>query len=78
MKITMKNEKIIKVLVADNSEFAKNNLRDFLESSEGIQLINVVDNGKDAYHFIMDEAPDRKSTRLNSSHLRIGVCGVWV
>ena len=56
MKITMKNEKIIKVLVADNSEFAKNNLRDFLESSEGIQLINVVDNGKDAYHFIMDEA----------------------
>ena len=50
MKITMKNEKIIKVLVADNSEFAKNNLRDFLESSEGIQLINVVDNGKDAYH----------------------------
>ena len=39
MKITMKNEKIIKVLVADNSEFAKNNLRDFLESSEGIQLI---------------------------------------
>ena len=54
----MKNEKIIKVLVADNSEFAKNNLRDFLESSEGIQLINVVDNGKDAYHFIMDEAPD--------------------
>lgn len=46
MKITMKNEKIIKVLVADNSEFAKNNLRDFLESSEGIQLINVVDNGK--------------------------------
>ena len=58
MKITMKNEKIIKVLVADNSEFAKNNLRDFLESSEGIQLINVVDNGKDAYHFIMDEAPD--------------------
>ena len=58
MKITMKNEKIIKVLVADNSEFAKNNLRDFLESSEGIQLINVVDNGKDAYHFIMDETPD--------------------
>ena len=51
MKITMKNEKIIKVLVADNSEFAKNNLRDFLESSEGIQLINVVDNGKDAYHY---------------------------
>ena len=46
------------MLVADNSEFAKNNLRDFLESSEGIQLINVVDNGKDAYHFIMDEAPD--------------------
>lgn len=58
MKITMKNEKIIKVLVADNSEFAKNNLRDFLESSEGIQLINVVDNGKVQYHFIMDEAPD--------------------
>lgn len=52
MKITMKNEKIIKVLVADNSEFAKNNLRDFLESSEGIQLINVVDNGKDAYPVI--------------------------
>ena len=39
MKITMKNEKIIKVLVADNSEFAKNNLRDFLESSEGIHQI---------------------------------------
>ena len=76
MKITMKNEKIIKVLVADNSEFAKNNLRDFLESSEGIQLINVVDNGKDAYHFIMDEAcllytspspRDRQKSRMPSS-----------
>lgn len=54
----MKNEKTIKVLVADNSEFAKKELRDFLQSSDEIQLINIVDNGKEAYRCIIDEAPD--------------------
>lgn len=54
----MKNGKTIKVLVADNSEFAKKELRDFLQDSDKIQLINVVDNGKDAYRYIIDEMPD--------------------
>lgn len=35
----MKNEKKIKVLVADNSEFARNNLKKFLENNEKIQLL---------------------------------------
>ena len=56
--MNMKNGKNIKVLVADNSEFAKKELRDFLQSSEEIQLITVVDNGKDAYRYIVDEEPD--------------------
>ena len=54
----MKNEKKIKVLVADNSEFARNNLKKFLENNEKIQLLNIVDNGKDAYRVIIDEIPD--------------------
>ena len=41
----MKNEKKIKVLVADNSEFARNNLKKFLENNEKIQLLNIADNG---------------------------------
>ena len=39
-KMNMKNEKKIKVLVADNSEFARNNLKKFLENNEKIQLLN--------------------------------------
>ena len=54
----MKNEKKIKVLVADNSEFARNNLKKFLENNEKIQLLNIADNGKDAYRVIIDEVPD--------------------
>lgn len=33
------NEKKIKVLVADNSEFARNNLKKFLENNEKIQIV---------------------------------------
>ena len=40
-KMNMKNEKKIKVLVADNSEFARNNLKKFLENNEKIQLLNI-------------------------------------
>lgn len=54
----MKNEKKIKVLVADNSEFARNYLKKFLENNEKIQLLNIADNGKDAYRVIIDEVPD--------------------
>ena len=54
-KMNMKNEKKIKVLVADNSEFARNNLKKFLENNEKIQLLNIADNGKDAYRVIIDE-----------------------
>lgn len=57
-KMNMKNEKKIKVLVADNSEFARNNLKKFLENNEKIQLLNIADNGKDAYRVIIDEVPD--------------------
>lgn len=56
--MNMKNEKKIKVLVADNSEFARNNLKKFLENNEKIQLLNIADNGKDAYRIIIDEVPD--------------------
>ena len=49
----MKNEKKIKVLVADNSEFARNNLKKFLENNEKIQLLNIADNGKDAYQSLL-------------------------
>lgn len=56
-KMNMKNEKKIKVLVADNSEFARNNLKKFLENNEKIQLLNIADNGKDAYRVIIDEVP---------------------
>lgn len=48
----------IKVLVADNSEFARKNLKNFLEGREEIQLIGIENNGKDAYHTIIDKAPD--------------------
>lgn len=48
----------IKVLVADNSEFARKNLRTFLEGREEVQLIGIEDNGKDAYHSIIDDMPD--------------------
>ena len=37
-KMNMKNEKKIKVLVADNSEFARNNLKKFLENNEKIPV----------------------------------------
>lgn len=56
MNINMK--KNIKVLVADNSEFAKNDLKDFLQNNDKVQFIGVVDNGRDAYRTIIDEAPD--------------------
>ena len=48
----------IKVLVADSSEFARKNLKNFLEGREEIQLIGIENNGKDAYHTIIDKAPD--------------------
>ncbi len=56
MNVNMK--KNIKVLVADNSEFAKNDLKDFLQNNDKIQFAGVVDNGRDAYRTIIDEAPD--------------------
>ena len=56
MNINMK--KNIKVLVADNSEFAKNDLKDFLQNNDKVQFAGVVDNGRDAYRTIIDEAPD--------------------
>lgn len=58
MNIDMKNNKKFKVLVADNSEFARKDLRDFLQNSDQVELINIVDNGKDAYHMIVDDMPD--------------------
>lgn len=58
MNRNMKNRKKIKLLVADNSEFARKNLREFLQENEAIELINVVDNGKAAYHSIIDDTPD--------------------
>ena len=54
----MKNEKIIKVLIADSSEFAKKNLWEFLQKREEIEVLDIVDNGKDAYHSIIDQIPD--------------------
>ena len=54
----MKNSKKLKILVADNSGFARKELKDFLQNREEIQQIQVVDNGKEAYHFIIDEMPD--------------------
>ena len=51
-------KKNIKVLVADNSEFAKNDLKDFLQNNDKVQFAGVVDNGRDAYRTIIDEAPD--------------------
>ena len=56
MNVNMK--KNIKVLVADNSEFAKNDLKDFLQNNDKVQLVGVVDNGRDAYRTIIDETPD--------------------
>ena len=56
--MNMKNRNRIRVLVADNSEFAKRELRDFLQNSHEVELVNVVDNGKDAYRCIIDEVPD--------------------
>ena len=56
MNVNMK--KNIKVLVADNSEFAKNDLKDFLQNNDKVQFAGVVDNGRDAYRTIIDEAPD--------------------
>ena len=55
MNVNMK--KNIKVLVADNSEFAKNDLKDFLQNNDKVQFAGVVDNGRDAYRTIIDEAP---------------------
>ena len=56
MNVNMK--KNIKVLVADNSEFAKKDLKDFLQNNDKVQFAGVVDNGRDAYRTIIDEAPD--------------------
>lgn len=56
MNVNMK--KNIKVLVADNSEFAKNDLKDFLQNNDKVQFVGVVDNGRDAYRTIIDETPD--------------------
>ena len=66
----MKNEKKIKVLVADNSEFARNNLKKFLENNEKIQLLNIADNGKDAYRVIIDEVPDIVTSLIRRPNTR--------
>lgn len=58
MDRNMKNGKQIKLLIADNSEFARKKLREFLQKNQEIDLLNVVDNGKDAYHSIIDDTPD--------------------
>lgn len=58
MDKNMKKEKKIKILVADDSEFARKNLKEFLQEKEEIELIAVADNGKDAYRLIIDEIPD--------------------
>lgn len=54
----MKENKLLEVLVADNSEFAGKNLREFFRKRKDIHLIDVVDNGKDAYHLILEKKPD--------------------
>lgn len=58
MDRNMKNGKKIKLLIADNSEFARKNLREFLQKNQEIELLNVANNGKDAYHSIIDDTPD--------------------
>ena len=63
--------------------------KDVLISVSGLQMgeekpeqIEVISKGnfyqKNGYSYVFYDAVDRKSTRLNSSHHRIGVGGVWV
>lgn len=58
MERNMKSGKKIKLLIADNSEFATKDLKAFLQEKEEIELMAVVDNGKEAYRSIIDEMPD--------------------
>ena len=42
-------------------------------------LLDAIDYNKyDVELFLYRHEGDRKSTRLNSSHHRIGVCGLWL
>ena len=73
----MKNEKKIKVLVADNSEFARNNLKKFLENNEKIQLLNIADNEmciRDSYKrpkkIIFADVPRNATGKIEKPALR--------
>ena len=63
----MKNEKKIKVLVADNSEFARNNLKKFLENNEKLIILGIgnelkCDDGVGP--FVIDELKDLENPNL--------------
>lgn len=54
----MKENSILKILVADNSEFAKEKLKEYFGKRNDMNLVAVSDNGQEAYYTIIDRKPD--------------------
>ena len=54
----MKNEKTLNILAADHSDQTREELKNYFQTREDMDLIDVVDNGQDAYQSILENEPD--------------------
>lgn len=54
----MKNERTLNILAADHSDQTREELKNYFQSRDDMELIDVVDNGQDAYQSILEKEPD--------------------
>ncbi|MCI5502733.1 MAG: sporulation transcription factor Spo0A [Lachnospiraceae bacterium] len=54
----MKNERTLNILAADHSKQTREELKHYFDTRDDLKLINAVDNGQDAYQFILENEPD--------------------
>lgn len=54
----MKNEKTLNILAADHSDQTREELKNYFQTREDMDLIDVVDNGQDTYQSILENEPD--------------------
>ena len=58
----------LSVAIADDNEIMLQLLGDIIESDDELNVVGTAKDGEEAYRVIKKKEPDRKSTRLNSSH----------
>ena len=62
---------MIKVMVVDDHELVRTGISRILNDAPGIRVVGEAASGEEALEVVRLKAPDRKSTRLNSSHVAL-------